>query len=169
MPAPVWRGGFARRALLIGGAVGSCLGVLAWLDSGSAIGGLVVMIVVGMSYGTWMARRMNRYWPQAQTLSGDDRVAVVRAVRRGDLPVDAAAGAQYARALADAARDARPLRPLLALVLVVALGTAVWDAVYGSWGSAVASAIYLAALVIELFWWPRRRTQLLIRARSLAS
>jgi hypothetical protein len=37
----------------------------------------------------------------------------------------------------------------------------VWDAVYGSWGNAAASAIYLALLLIELFWWPKRRDELL--------
>ncbi|MEO3760497.1 hypothetical protein ABGB19_19710 [Mycobacterium sp. B14F4] len=54
-------------------------------------------------------------------------------------------------------------------VLVVAVGTAVWDAVFGSWGSAIASAIYLAALGVELFWWPRRQAQLLANANRAAA
>ena len=49
-------------------------------------------------------------------------------------------------------------------VVVVAAVTAVWDAVFGSWGSAVASALYLAALVWELWWWPKRQAALLTAA-----
>lgn len=32
---------------------------------------------------------------------------------------------------------------------------------FGSWGTTVASAVYLVVLVIELFGWPKRRDQLL--------
>jgi hypothetical protein len=38
------------------------------------------------------------------------------------------------------------------------------DAVSGSWGNAVASAIYLVLSLIELFWWPKRRQRLLTNA-----
>lgn len=170
VPAVVWRGGLVRRALLIGGVVGLCLGALAWLDSGFLVSGVIVAVVVGGFYGTWMARRMDRYWPASKTLSGDERVAVARAVRRG-APLDkglSEAAVDYARGLCAAAADARPVRWVLPVVLVVALGAAIWDAVFGSWGSAIASVGYLAALSVELFWWPRRQTQLLARARTLA-
>ncbi|SEH81308.1 hypothetical protein SAMN04489835_4449 [Mycolicibacterium rutilum] len=171
VPAVMWRGGFGRRALTIGGVVGSSLGVLAWLDSGFLVGGVIVTVVVGTCYGVWMARRMVRYWPQSETLEDDQRVAVVRAVRRGDDldPGLSQAAAGYARALCGAAEEGRPVRWVLVVVLVVALGTAVWDATFGSWGSAIASLVYLAALLVEVFWWPRRRAHLLTRARSLAS
>ena len=43
-----------------------------------------------------------------------------------------------------------------------------WDAVAGSWGNAIASAIYLVLLGIELFWWPKRRDQLLANADHAA-
>jgi hypothetical protein len=36
--------------------------------------------------------------------------------------------------------------------------------VFGSWGNAVASFIYLVMLLLELFWWPKRRDQLLANA-----
>ena len=48
------------------------------------------------------------------------------------------------------------------------MGTAAWDAVFGSWGNAAASAIYLVLLSIELFWWPKRREQLLANADRAA-
>ncbi len=137
---------------------------MAWLDSGFLLSGVIVLIVVGAFYGIWMARRMARYWPGAKQLSGDERVTVVRIARRGER-IDNARLAQavvdYSSGMHAAAEKARPFRWLLPLVLVVSLGTAVWDAVYGSWGNAAASAIYLALLLIELFWWPKRRDELL--------
>lgn len=170
VPAFVWRGGFARRALTIGGCVGVSLGILAWLDSGFLVSGAIVAVVVGAFYGTWMARRMARYWPGSDRLSGDDRVSVVRAVRGGlglDDPRLVGPRTEYARGLCAAAHDARPLRWVLIVVLVVAVGAAAWDAFFGSWGNAVASVIYLIALLVEMFWWPRRQSQLLSRARTL--
>lgn len=170
VPAVVWRGGFARRALTVGGFVGLCLGALAWLDSGFLLSGVIVTVVVGTFYGIWMARRMDRYWPGSKKLSGQDRVAVVRAVRAGDNIDDAKLASplvEYARGLCAAADEARPLRWVLAVVLVVALGVAAWDAVYGSWGSAIASVIYLVALLVEVFWWPKRQSRLLAHARTL--
>ena len=170
MPAFVWRGGFLRRALIIGGAVGGCLGALAWLDSGFLLAGVIVLGIVGIFYGIWMPRRMARYWPGSKELTGDERVAVVRAARRGER-IDDARLAQpvidYARGV-HAAERARPWRWLLVFVLVVAVGTAVWDAVFGSWGNGVASGIYLVALLIELFWWPKRQAQLLANADRAA-
>lgn len=170
VPAVVWRGGFARRALTVGGCVGLCLGALAWLDSGFLLSGVIVTVVVGTFYGIWMARRMDRYWPGAKTLSGDERVAVVRSVRGGtDLDDSRLAipRLDYARGLCAAAEEARPLRWVLAVVLVVALCVAAWDAVFGSWGSAVASVIYLVALLVEVFWWPKRQSRLVAHARTL--
>lgn len=167
----MWRGGFALRALTAGGAVGLCAGALAWLDSGFLISGVIVLVVVGTFYGVWMARRMARYWPGANDLSGEQRVAVVRAVRRGE-PIDDARLSQpvidYSHALHAAAETGRWLRWLLIFVLVVAVGTAVWDSVYGSWGNTVASGIYLVALVVEVFWMPKWQAQLLANADRAA-
>ena len=164
VPAFVWRGGFLRRALIIGGAVGGCLGALAWLDSGFLLAGVLVFVTIGIFYGIWMPRRMARYWPGSKELTGDERVTVARAARRGER-VDDARLAQpvidYSRGLHAAAEKARPWRWLLVFVLIVAVGTAVWDAVFGSWGNGVASGTYLVALLIELFWWPKWRAQLL--------
>jgi hypothetical protein len=49
------------------------------------------------------------------------------------------------------------------------LGSAVWDTVFGSWGNGVASAIYLVALLVELFWWPKRQDRLLANADRAAA
>jgi hypothetical protein len=171
IPAAVWRGGFAPRALTTGGALGLCVGALAWLDSGFWISGVIVLLVVGTFYGVWMARRMARYWPTAMDLSGEQRVAVARAVRRGE-PIDDARLSQpvidYSRALHAAAETGRWVRWVLVFVLVVGLGAAAWDAVYGSWGNTVASAIYLVAIGVELFWMPKWQAHLLANADRAA-
>jgi hypothetical protein len=114
-----------------------------------------------------MPRRMARYWPGAKQLSGEQRVTVVRTVRRGERIGDTRltqAVADYSQGLHAAAEDARPFRWLVPLVLVVSVATAVFDAVFGSWGNVVASCIYLVLLAVELFWWPKRREQLLANA-----
>ena len=171
MPAFVWRGGFLRRALIIGGTVGVSLAALAWIDSGILLAGVMVLVIVGLFYGIWMPRRMARYWPGAKQLDGDDRVTVARTARRGERIGDARlaqAVVDYSQGMHAADEKARPFRWVLPLVLVVGVGTAVWDTVFGSWGNAVASGIYLVLLLLELFWWPKRRDRLLADADRAA-
>jgi hypothetical protein len=174
VPAFVWRGGSVLRGLTVGVGVGFFLGALAWLDSGMLLAGVIVFVILTAFYGSWMGRRMVRHWPGAKELRGDERVTVARAAREGER-VDDVRLAQpvidYSRGLYAAAETARPFRWLLIFILVVAVGTAVWDAVFGSWGNAFASAIYLVMLLMELFWWPKRRDQLLsnaVRAAEMA-
>jgi hypothetical protein len=133
---------------------------------------VVVLVVVGTMYGVWMARRMARYWPGAKDLTGDQRVAVARAARRGERVDDdrlSQAVADYSRGLHAAAETGRWLRWLLIFVLVVAVATAAWDAVYGSWGNLVASVIYLVALVVEVFGLPKYQSRLLANADKAAA
>jgi hypothetical protein len=166
-----WRGGSFRRAVTVGGAVGVVLGAMAWIDSGMLLGGIIALVITGVFYGIWMARRMARFWPGATDLTGGQRVAVVRSARRGE-PIGDARLAQpvidYGRGLHEAAESAKPFRWVIPLVLVVVIGTAIWDDLYGTWGNAVASTIYLVALPVELFWWPKRQQQLLANADRAA-
>ncbi|WKG06240.1 hypothetical protein [Mycolicibacterium sp. HK-90] len=169
VPAFVWRSGSWGRALLIGGGVGLVLGVLAWLDSGFWISGVLVLVIVGVFYGIWMTRRMTRYWPLSRQLTGTERVTIVRAARAGDRLGDPRlldAARDYCRGAQAAAEAARPFRWLLPVVLVVAAASALFDAVFGSVGNAVVSVVYLAALLVELFWWPKRQAQLLANVRK---
>lgn len=171
IPAEVWRGGFVVRALTTGAVVGICVGVLAWLDSGFWLSGLIVLVFSGTVYGVWMARRMARYWPAAKDLTGDERVTVARAVRQGQ-PCDDRLSQpviDYSDGLRAAAETGRWLHWLLIVVLVVAIGTAVWDWEYGSWGNVIASAIYLVALVVEVFWLPKYQARLLANADAAAT
>jgi O-antigen/teichoic acid export membrane protein len=171
VPAFVWQGGSFRRGLTVGAAVGIGLGALAWIDSGILLGGVITLVITGVFYGIWMHRRMARYWPGAKDLTGEERVTVARTARRGERIDDARlaqAVIDYSSGMRAAAEQARPFRWLVPLVLVVAVGTAVWDAVFGSWGNAVASVIYLVLLMLEVFWWPKRRHQLLANADRAA-
>jgi hypothetical protein len=164
VPAFVWRGGFLQRAVLLGAGIGVPLALLSWIDSGLLLSAIIVLIVTGLIYGIWLPRRMARYWPGAKQLSGDDRVNVARTARRGERigePRLAQAVIDYSKGMRAAAEQARPYRWVLPVVLVVAVATTAWDAVYGSWGNAIVSVIYLVALLAEMFWWPKRRDELL--------
>ena len=147
---------------------------MAWLDSGFLLAGVIVLVIMSVFYGIWMPRRMARFWPGAKDLTGAERVAVAHAARSGESIGDprlAQPVIDYSRGLHASEESGRPWRGVLIFVFVVAAGTAAYDAVFGSWGNAVASAIYLAALLAELFWWPRRRQHLLAngdRAAELA-
>ena len=164
VPAFVWRYGPILRGLILGIGVGGFLGVLGWLDSGFWFVGLFLFLVLCVFYGVWMARRMARQWPGAKQLSGPDREQVARAARGGqrvDDPRLARAVIDYRDGMHQAAERGRLFRLLVWFVLVVAVGTAAWDAAFGSWGNAVVSCIYLVMLLLELFWWPKRQRQLL--------
>src|SRR4051794_27876034 len=110
LPAMVWRSGSIRRGATIGVCAGLFFGTLAVLDSGTLIAGLIVLVVMGVCSGVVMARRMARYWPGADTLSGQARVEVVNAVRHGEGigdPVLAPAVVDYSRGLHAAADSVR--------------------------------------------------------------
>ena len=171
VPAFVWRGGRVRRALTVGFGVAVPLAALAWLDSGMWLSAVLVLIILVIFYGIWMTRRMARYWPGADKLSGEERVTVVGTARRGECMPDtrlAQSVIDYVGGLHAASENARPFRWLVPIVLAVGIATAAWDAVFGSWGNAIASAIYLVLLLLELFWWPKRRKQLLANADHAA-
>jgi hypothetical protein len=167
VPGFVWRYGPIVRGLILGLTIGGVLGVLAWLDSGFVVIGLIVFVILSVFYGGWMARRMTRLWPSARQLSGAERERVASAARRG-LRIDdvrlVPALTDYRNGLHEAAENARPFRWLIPLILVVSVGTAVYDALLGSWGNVIASAIYLVMLLIEVFWWSKRQEQLLANA-----
>jgi hypothetical protein len=175
VPAFVWRGGFFRRALIIGGGLGIVLGAMAWIDSGLLLGGILALFTTGLIYGIWIPRRMARYWPSAKQLSGEDRVTVARTARRGERIGDsrlAQAVIDYSEGMRASAEQAKPFRWVVPLILVVGVGTAVWDSIFGTWGNTIASAIYLVTLLAELFWWPKRRDELLAngdRAADIAA
>lgn len=167
VPAFVWRYGPLLRGLILGVGVGGFLGALAWIDSGFLFVGLIAFAALFLFYGGWMARRMTRYWPSAAHLTGPERERVAGAARRGlriDDPRLAPALTDYRNGLHEAAEKSKSFRWVIWFVLVVAIGTAVFDGVFGSWGNLIVSAIYLVMLVGEVLWWPKRREELLANA-----
>lgn len=171
VPPFVWRAGVVSQALAAGVAIGLFLGALAWLDSGIPLAAVVVFVSMGTAYGIWMGRRMVRYWPGAGRLTGAQRELVVRTTRSGgavEEPAVAAGVIEYRDGLRAAVENAYPFRWLVGLVLVVALGFALWDVVAGSARDVVASCVYLGLLLFEVFWWPGRRDRLLANADRAA-
>ncbi len=172
VPAIVWRFGPLLRGVILGVAAGFFFGALAWLDSGFLVTGLIIFVMLCVVYGVWMSRRMARHWPAARLLTGPQREQVARAAREGvhiDDPALAPALTDYRNGLHEAAEETRILRWLVWFVLVVAVGMAVWDAAFGSWGNAIVSVIYLVLLLLEVFWWPKRQRQLLANADRAAT
>jgi hypothetical protein len=166
VPAWVWRFGPVVRALIVGPAVGVVLGLLALFSSNNLLAGLAAMVAVSLVYGIVMARRMGKVWPGAKTLSGSDRVVVVRAVRGGRDVGDArlAPGViEYSRGLRDAA-DRKWWWWLIVVLGVVALGMAIVDTILGPVREAVVSWLYFLFFPIEAFWWPRRQAALVANA-----
>jgi hypothetical protein len=169
VPAWVWRFGSILRALIVGTVVGIVIGLLAFLGSGLVLAGLVAVVIVSPLYGFLMARRMSKYWPEANKLAGTDRVAVTRAVRSGREIGDARlapAVIAYSRALHAASERSRLWWWLIVVLGVVAVGFAIVDTVTAApVGEAVVSWLYFAFFPIEAWWWPRRQARLLANAR----
>ena len=167
VPAFVWRFGPLLRGVILGVGVGGFLGALAWLDSGFLYIGVIVFAVLFAFYGGWMGRRMTQHWPSAAQLTGVEREQVAAAARGGlrvDDPRLVQALTDYRDGLHAADDNSKSLRWVIWFVLIVAVATAVWDGIFGTWGNLIVSAIYLVMLLLEMFWWPKRREQLLANA-----
>ena len=167
VPAFVWRGGAFGRGIVVGLGTGIFLGLLAWLESGLWFAGLLAAAIITVIYGIWLGWRMVKYWPGATALTGEQRVRVAGVTRWGGRIGDPALAqpvVDFADGMRKAAESGRHFRWVVPLVLVVAIGTAVWDAAFGSTRDVIASGVYLVLLGIELFWWPGRRDQLLVNA-----
>jgi hypothetical protein len=174
IPAWVWRGGPVFRTAGVGLAVGVFFGALGFAESGSATA-LVALVALGpVIFGIPMTRRMARFWPGAKALSGQDRVAVVRATRRGDTIGEtslAHAVIEYGSGLRDAHDHARRYRWVIPFVAALSLTLALTDSFFGSIRLALVSWLWVAIIVVELLWWSGKRADLLsnaARAETLA-
>jgi hypothetical protein len=174
IPAWVWRGGMALQALVVGCSIGLFFGALGWAESGSPASLLALALLGPFVFGIPIARRMARFWPGATKLVGADRVAVARVTRRGRMieePRLAHAVIEYGGGLRQAQEQARRYRWVIPLVAVLSLILAVVDSLFGSIGLALVSWLWVAILVAELAWWPRKQARLLSnvqRAETLA-
>jgi hypothetical protein len=171
VPAWVWRGGPSLRAATLGLVAGIFLSALSYADSGLLLSSLVVLLILTPFYGILMARRMRRFWPGAEELTGADRVAVARAARRGESIGDARlapAVIEYSDGLRAAYEQARPHRWVIWVVVAAALIAAVVDCFTSPIRSAVASWLFVALLAVELWWWPKEQARLVANAERAA-
>lgn len=167
LPDWAWRGGPAWRAVSVGLPVGICLGALVLAESGSWLAGALAVVVLSPLYGVRSARRMTRFWPGARELAAADRVAVVRAARRGERvgePGLALGVVEYGAGLREAREEARLSQRLVVLFAGLALAVALIDSFTQPLRTALVSWLIVAVLLLELAWWPQKRDHLLANA-----
>jgi uncharacterized membrane protein len=167
VPAWVWRFGPFVRGLIVGLAVAVALALLTVIGSNSPLAGVIALVVIWVIYSLIMARRMSKFWPGANDLSGAARFAAARAARSGhdigDLGL-APAVIEYSRGLRDANEHVLLARWLIVLLALVALGVAIADSIFSPLGEAVVSWLYFAFFPVELLWWPRIAARLIANA-----
>jgi hypothetical protein len=171
VPAWAWWGGVVHRAVCVGVPVGIFLAALVFAESGVMLGAVVAFVVISIFNGVVMARRMDRFWPAARDLSAGDRVAAVRAARRGqdiDQARLASAAIQYAGGLRKACEQARRWRWFVWLAAAAMLVLAVLDSISGPPRTAVVSWLFVVFFAVEIFWWPLARDRLLANAERTA-
>ena len=172
IPAWVWRGGAVFRAVVVVLSFGIFFGVLGLAESGSVVALVAIAVLGPFVFGIPMARRMARYWPGAKKLSSADRVAVVRATRRGQNIGEARladAVIEYGTGLREAQEQACRYRWVVPLVAAVSLILALTDSFFGSMRLALVSWLWVAIVVAELVWWPKKQADLLSHAERAAT
>ncbi|MCW2649045.1 MAG: hypothetical protein QOE41_1505 [Mycobacterium sp.] len=155
------------RAVCLGLAVGVFSGALVFAESGSVLGALIVVAVISSFYGVVMARRMTRFWPSAKELSGEDRVAVARAARRGETIGEtrlAPSVIEYSGGLRQAHQQARRYRWVVWSIGAIALVFAVTDSFFGPVRLALVSWVVVGCLAVELLWWSRKQAHISVNA-----
>jgi hypothetical protein len=167
VPAWAWRGGAIVRAVCVGVPVGIFLAAL---------------VFAGVRPHAGCGGRFRRdqhllwdrdgpadepFWPAAKDLSGGDRVAVVRAARRGEDIDDARlapAALEYGSGLREAREQARRWKWMLWLGVAAVLVLAVLDSISGPPRTAAVSWLFVVFFAVEIFWWPRAQNRLLVNA-----
>jgi hypothetical protein len=155
----LWAGGRLRTAVTFGIPFGLVIGTEVWVFSGSVIQAVIDVPLAGAMSGGFMAVMMWRGWPRGGKLPPADRVAVLRAVQRGERVSDPRLVPEvlaYAKVMLRAADREQRQRWVLC---VFAAGIAAWAAVVTVTGSAaqLAYAWTLAVIFFGLVWWSPRR------------
>lgn len=169
LPDWVWRGGPVHRALIIGLSAAVFFGAFVLAESGSWVGAVAAVLVLGPFYGIRVARRMGRVWPGAGDLDPADRMAVVRAARRGEDIGDARlapAVVDYCNGLRTAREHDRLLLWVVLVFAALAVALALIDTFSGSTRQAGVSWLFVLFFLVELTWWPRRQTRIMSRAEQ---
>ena len=170
----MWRGGSVFTAFTAGLPVGLFFGAFGFVESGSMAALIALVVLSPVVFGIPMARRMARFWPGAKKLHGTERAAVVRASRRGESIRDsrlAQAVIDYSSGLHAAREQARRYRWVVPAVAAVSLILAITDSFFGPIRLALVSWLWVAFVLVESWWWPRKEASLLSiagRAETLA-
>jgi len=82
-----WGDGWLRVAVTFGLPFGLLIGAVEWVAVG-AVAGISVMLLDSVTFGVCMAVILRRAWPRGWQLPASDRVAVIRAVHRGERVAD---------------------------------------------------------------------------------
>jgi hypothetical protein len=166
-PVDVWRWGRLRGAGLIAMRAGAVFGLLQ-LALGTSVGRAVASaLLFGIFFGVLMSYSAWRKWPGAADLVSADRVAVARAVRRGEDVDDrrlASAVVEYVGVVRNSCKEDRRYEWFVWLVaastLVIAIVATIDQSTRhaaGWWGLVVVWAVLLAL-------GPRRRRRSMLNA-----
>jgi hypothetical protein len=164
----LWTGGRLRAAVTFGLPFGLVIGSSAWVFSGSVIQAVVDVLLGGAMFGGFMAVVMWRGWPRGEQLPPADRVAVLRAVQRGERVSDPRLIPEvlaYAKVMLRAADREQRQRWVL---WVIAAGIVAWASVETVTGSAARLA-YSWTLAVIVFGLVRRTPRRLARRRRDAA
>jgi len=167
-PERFWSDRPVIAAARIGIPAGALFGVIQTMTTGSVLKGLLAAVFLSAWFGGIMAWLMRRAWRRSSELTPEDRVAVARAVYRGEEIQDvrlAGAVVDFAGVVRQAwERDAR-WRWVLVVFAVMTVILAISATAAGSTGEAVTFWLLSAVWVAGLGWiFPRRRARMLANA-----
>jgi hypothetical protein len=174
-PDRIWTDGPVRAVIRIGIPAGLGWGLLQLLTTGSAPRALFWGVFFGVAFGGSMAWSMRGRWQRSSDLASEDRVAVARAVRRGEDIQDerlADAVVHYAGVVRQQQeRDARADWVLVAVAAMTSI-IAIASTAAGATRDAVVFWLLTAFWVVSLAWvipWRRDRTITNARRAELAA
>jgi hypothetical protein len=162
-PERIWEGGLLRAAGRLGVPAGLAFGLLQFASNGSVPGAIFGGALLAVVAGASMALAIRRRWSRSSELTSHDRVAVARAVHRGeDVGSDHLAPAVIA--FAEVVRRAQERNPsrrwVLPLFACLSLFVAVTSTIDGSSRQAVIYWLITAFWVVGITWWfPRQRAR----------
>src|SRR5215475_10493830 len=164
----LWGGGRLRATVTFGLPFGLVIGGWMWAVLGSAAQAVGTGLASGVLFGSFMAVSRWHAWPRGGQLSSSDRVAVMRAVQRGErmpdprLAPDVRAYAKVIDRAAERSQRQHWVRWVLAALILA------WAADETVTGSAARSAYFwaLGAIFLGVVW---RGPRILARRREKAA
>lgn len=161
-PEDYWRGGPVWTAVRIGVPAGVLYGLIQYALHASTASAISAGIIFAVLFGPVMALLSRRTWRAGSHLPSQDRVAAVRAVRRGEAVEDprrARAVSEYAEVVKRRAARDRRYSWVLWIFAIGTLILATATTIDGSARAAVVWWVLLLIWVVQLVRLPRMRTR----------